>query len=673
MKKLYLSLATIIIALFAQGQVYLYQGFGSGYWPPEGWTPLPLGSQWSLSPTDHAGGLLPEARFEGFDYIGTVRLISPYIDMTAADTAILSFRYFSEGDTFTVPQFGVSTRRTGGNDWNDVWETTLHNLADAREFEVLITGTDLGNPNFQFSFFLNGNMNNLGNFYLDNIKLYFPTSTDGKLDEIQIPGQVELPVPIVVKILNLGNTTINQLGLSYLTNVGIQQDSIVTGLDLGLFDSFTFQFNRWWVSPFGDYDLKVWISSVNGQEDPNHPNDTLVKAIRYQRFRPLRIPCFEEFTSSIDESSVWFGHMFYDWCQNHPIQVAINYALNLPGEGDLYYIPDNDTRRAYYGLEYVPRTFCNGKMATNIDTLDIQLAYDTAMQLTSSFEILSSYKLIGDSIVITTNIFPHESIAGTSVHTIVKEKTTTGNNGDVPGVFHNNVMKMFPEGGYGEPVNFSNGIPYTLNFSADLGDTHIEELGDIAVAVIIQQDSDKKILQSAYAIKDAVYHSEDRLSMILLDGVPLDGFDADTYYYDVALPPGTVEPPVALGTTMQSNAFMLINQAFDMPGFAIIDVYPESLGSIKRYIVSFNFETIIDNPELNGIGIYPNPVVDGKLFISGIDITNVKLYSLEGKLILNTDKYDQKTIDLSRVKRGVYILRLTNTKGVPIRRKIVVL
>ncbi len=673
MKKLYFTLATIVIAVFAQGQVYLYQGFGSGYWPPEGWTPLPLNSQWSLSPTDHAGGLLPEARFEGFDYTGTVRLLSPYIDMTGADTAILSFRYFTEADLTGTPSLGVSTR-SGNGIWSNSWETTIKNLVDPREFEVLITGENLGNPDFQFSFFLNGDMNRLHNFYLDNIKLYFPTSTDGKLDEILTPYEVELPVPVIARIINLGNTTINQVSVGFLTNMGIRHDSLITGLNLGLYDSFTFQFNRWWISPIGDYDLKVWISSVNGAEDPYHPNDTLVKTIRYQRFRPMRMPCFEEFFTADFADSHYFDIIFHEWSQNHPWETAITYAVDYNGYIDLYAIPDNDIRMEYYGIDYIPRTFCNGTMAAIIDTNDIQLAYDAAIKLTSSFEILSTYRLIGDSVIITTNIFPHESISGTSVHTILKEKTTTGNiGGSGFEHYYNIVMKMFPDGGYGQPVNFSNGIPFTQNFSANLSDTHIEELGDLEIAVFIQLDSNKEILQSAYAIKDAVYNTEDRLSMITLDGVPLEGFDPDIFTYDVALPQGTVEPPVALGITMQDSAFMLIAQAFEMPGYAVIDVYPESLGSIKRYIVYFNFITDINSPQVKPIGIFPNPVTDGKLFITGITSPSIKLYSIDGKLLLNFDKINDNKIDLSGLKSGVYILRLTDEEGIISMKKIVVM
>ncbi len=118
MKKLYLSLVMLFLCILAQGQNYLCEGFGSGYWPPEGWTPLPLGPQWSLSQTDNAGGVLPEARLQGFSYTGTVRLMSPLVDMTGVDTVILSFRYFPQINDSAAPLLGVSTR-SGGGDWND--------------------------------------------------------------------------------------------------------------------------------------------------------------------------------------------------------------------------------------------------------------------------------------------------------------------------------------------------------------------------------------------------------------------------------------------------------------------------------------------------------------------------------------------------------------------------
>ncbi len=670
MKKFCFVIA-IFIGILAQGQTYLYTGFASGYWPPEGWTPLPLGPQWSLSQTDHAGGLLPEARFEGFDYTGIARFISPLIDMTGADTAILSFRYFPEVDMTDAPVLGVSTR-SGGGTWNNVWETLLINRNEPRQFEVLITGEDIGNPEFQISFFLNGDFNKLQNFYLDDIRLYYPATTDGKLDEILTPSDIDLPAPVVASVINLGNTTITEVGVVWLSNLGIKHDSLFTGLNLGMCETFTFEFNRWWVSDFGKNNLKMWIYSVNGGVDPYHPNDTLIKSINYMIPLPARLPCFEEFTNSNSFDCGLIDNRFVPWCENHPVETVLRYPTNANGYIDPYFTPEIDERRNYYSVEYLPRTFCNGKLATLIDTNEIQIAYDSALKLSSNFDILSTFTLVTDTIQVNTNIFPHESLFGSKVYTVVLEKTTTGNTGQ-NGIteFHNVVMKIFPDGD-GESTDFFGGIPVNQSYWVDLDSTFVEDSTDLMVAVFIQSDSTKEILQSAYGMEDIAYSSENRLSMIYLDGMPLNGFNPDTYVYDVELLSNSVESPVVTGTTMQDSAWMIISQAFELPGSAVIDVYPESLAGLKRYIVNFSLIMNINDPGTPTVMVYPNPVSE-KLFISGIENARVKLYSIDGKIILEEERCFENTIDLSGVQMGIYILNLTDKEGNIVMKKIVVM
>jgi hypothetical protein len=669
MKKIYFFFAILSSCFLVQGQPYLFEGFGSGTWPPAGWTPLPLGPQWSLSQTSNAGGISPEARLQGFSYTGTVRLMSPLIDLTGADTVILSFRYFAEINDTAAPLFGVSTR-TGGNPWDIVWETTLINRNEPREFEVLFIGNNMGHPDFQFSFFLEGDMTMLFNLYLDNIRIYYPTATDGKLDEILTPAHVEGPVPVDAKVLNLGNTTISEVMVSWLTNTGVRHDSLFTGLNLRLYESFTFQFDRWWVSPFGDYDLKMWISSVNGQPDPSHPNDTLVKLINYSLPpRPMRIPCLETFTAAWCQPCAIWAESYDPWCEDHPYNVVIKYQMG----DDPYATPEGYVRLDYYDLDAIPYTYCNGKLACNVDTNKLDTAYFPACKLHSDFIINSSFTLDESVITITNNIFPYITTTGTRVQTIVIEKTTYDNvmgNGQTE--FHNVEMEMFPGSGEGEIVNFYSNLPYSHAYTADLDTTHVEELDDLLVAVFIQQDSNREILQSAYSLEDGVYSAEDRLSMITLDGVPLAGFNPDVYTYDVEIPQSAVESPVVCGIPVNEKEMVLTQQAFDIVGPAVIDVYPESRGSMARYIVNFSFATDIGDHKPAAMTVFPNPV-DGKLFLAGINIAKAKLYSLDGKLLLNTEKISDNFIDLSGMKKGIYLLNLINEDGTLIVKKIIVM
>jgi hypothetical protein len=670
MKKPIFILALITVSVVATGQIYLYQGFGSGYWPPSGWTTLPP-TAWSMSQTNHAGGISPEAHLQTFDYNGTVRLMTPYINTTGADTAVLSFRYFDEIGEGEAPVIGAAARSGSGN-WNIIWEAELTQLIDPRQFEILIAGNGFGNADFQLSFFLEGDMNNLFNFYLDDVELYYPDQADGKLDLIMTPYFVDMPEPVVLQIINIGNTTINSLGLAYETTLGFVHDTVFPNLNVQFCQRDTFQFNRWWTSPFGDYVLKAWITSVNGQEDPFHPNDTLRKVIAYNRLYPPRLPCFESFLSSPFADCAWFDHCFASWRGNHPNNTAIDYTMSWNNYIDLYFIPDDQVRMDYYNLSYVPRTFCNGVYTTNIDTLEIQASYDMARKLKSPVEILSSYSMIGDSIIINTSFFPHESISGTRIQTVVIEKTTTGNSGEIGTLMHNTVMKMFPDGGYGDLHDLYNGIPYNQYFTANLSDTHIEDFSDLEVVIFVQQDSNREILQSAYAVKDAVYNTEDRLSMITLNNVPMEGFSPDVFTYYVSIPQGTVEPPVVNATPMYANGFVLIGQTLDIPGYAILDSYPESISSSKRYIIYFNYTTSVENLDLPSIRIYPNPVVNGKLFVEGCKEVSFRLYSIDGKLIMRSDKWNGDFIDVSGVQDGIYVLNLVDGNGRVENKKIVI-
>lgn len=68
--------------------------------------------------------------------------------------------------------------------------------------------------------------------------------------------------------------------------------------------------------------------------------------------------------------------------------------------------------------------------------------------------------------------------------------------------------------------------------------------------VIIQNTSTKEIFQSDYGYDGIVYLDESRLEKIYLDGVPLEGFDPDTYTYELALPQGAIEEPVITADPM---------------------------------------------------------------------------------------------------------------------------
>ena len=77
--------------------------------------------------------------------------------------------------------------------------------------------------------------------------------------------------------------------------------------------------------------------------------------------------------------------------------------------------------------------------------------------------------------------------------------------------------------------------------------------------------------------------------------------------------------------------------------------------------------------EDNNINVFPNPVID-ELNISvadNHDFYKIKLFSVEGKLIRETEFYNTTKIQLSDLRRGVYLVELENQKGIKTTKKII--
>jgi hypothetical protein len=76
------------------------------------------------------------------------------------------------------------------------------------------------------------------------------------------------------------------------------------------------------------------------------------------------------------------------------------------------------------------------------------------------------------------------------------------------------------------------------------------------------------------------------LSNLLADGLPIDGFAADKYSYEIVLPAGTVDIPVITASANHAGASVQIIQATEIPGDAIIEVTAENGFTVLTYTVT---------------------------------------------------------------------------------------
>lgn len=303
MKKVYVFFVALCYALVSNGQVYLTEDFSSGTMPPTGWSLDGAAAQWSNSGSNNAGGTAPEAKFTYVNQNTTSRLISPVVDMTGISSATLSFKYYYDWYA-NGPTIGVAKRFGTSGAWNVVWETTPTGNQGPKTQIVELTG--IGQSDFQFCFYISGNLYNVDYWFIDNVKLFTPLALDAAMASIVVPKYVEdgASFDLTGKISNEGSTPLTSFDVVYTLDNGAPQTMAVTGVNIPLGGDHAFTHNVPVVlSGLGSHLVKAWVANPNNGTDLNNANDTLSAYSSAVTFVPEKKVLAEEATGT------WCG-----WC-----------------------------------------------------------------------------------------------------------------------------------------------------------------------------------------------------------------------------------------------------------------------------------------------------------------------------------------------------------------------
>jgi pectate lyase len=77
--------------------------------------------------------------------------------------------------------------------------------------------------------------------------------------------------------------------------------------------------------------------------------------------------------------------------------------------------------------------------------------------------------------------------------------------------------------------------------------------------------------------------------------------------------------------------------------------------------VAYN-STALVNPEVSDVKMYPNPVINSLVISSVAGVEKLEIYSLTGVLVLHNEGF-VKTIDMSRLSKGSYVVKAYTTQG----------
>ncbi len=695
MKKTLLSLLVLIVSAGLNAQVLLQQDFSAGVWPPSGWMVFGNQSNWAISQSNNAGGVISEGRTKSIPaFNGTMRFISPASNTSGLSQVIIQFKHmFDHVDGNSVAfTLSVATRASSSGAWHEVWTKAATTDISAETVTILVNNTDVGSGAFQFCLVVTGSSQSFKDWFFDDITLLDPLTNDAGMASIGVPIMFVGNQAVSGKLVNVGETAINSIKVKWSLNEGDIHTTAYTGLNIATGSEFAYSCTDSIIAVPGVYNLKVWVSELNGSTTPddNPANDFMIRSISVPDHLVYRRPMFEEFTSSTCSPCASFNNStFNPFIAAHGEEITlVKYQMNWPGSGDPYYTAEGGVRRSYYGVNAVPDLYVDGKVCGTNSTA-VNNAFNTSKATMCYLEVQSQHEIQGNNVIIDCNILPYANYSGVTVQIAVLERKTTQNattNGETE--FHNVMMKMVPDAS-GTMVSLIANQPYNLNYTVDMTGTNVEEMSDLMVVVFLQA-SNKEILNSDYMPETGSMI----ISMIPADGssnVAVNTPMVITYHQPVRMKDGsaitssnlasvlTLKENNAMGTnasfTATINAAKTVitvtpdqNLKYSQQYYLKVDSLENNLG-VNTFAKSSTFTTELSTvnlkePKISSILIYPNPASD-RIYIKSNEIAKInriEMLNTIGKTVRVIENpvstSNEVTLKVADLPSGIYFVRV---------------
>ena len=697
MKKVLLVIAVLLVSAGMNAQILLQQDFSSGQWPPEGWVTFPAASaNFALSQSNNAGGVVPEGIVKNVPSFSnaTLRLISPVVNTTGISRGVIQFKHMfdhTDGSTAAV-DLSIATRASSSAAWNVVWTKAATTDIAAETVTALANSADIGSATFQFCLVLKGHTNNFKNWYFDDIIFFDPVANDAGMASINVPIMFVGNKAVSGQVVNVGENPINSVNVNWSLSGGDVHTTNFADIDINTAGVYSFTCTDSIIGVPGVYDLKVWVSNMNGivTADDNPANDTMVKNISIPEHLAYRRPMFEEFTSSTCAPCASFNNsVFNPFIATHGEEITlVKYQMNWPGSGDPYYTAEGGVRRGYYGVSGVPDLYVDGKTCGTSATA-VNNAFNTSKATITYLDIESQHEIQGNNVIIDCNILPYANYSNVTIQIAVIEKVTTENattNGETE--FHHVMMKMVPDA-VGSLVSLGANQPYNMKYTVDMSGTFVEDMTDLMVVIFVQA-SNKEILNSNYSVETGSMI----VSMTPLDGstnIDVNAPMVITFHQPVRMADGSAlnDNNVYSVLTLKEN-----NANGDMAGFSasvnsaktVITVTPDpSLKYSQQYYLNIDelennvgvntiaqsttftteLSTVnLNNPKASAIYIYPNPASE-RIYIKSDEISKISRVELLNtigrtvRVIENpVNNVNEISLKVSDLPSGIYFVRV---------------
>lgn len=499
MKKTLLFIVEILISVsvFAQTRTAFVNEHFNGTTMPAGWSISGSGtSNWSISTTNNAGGDANELHLAWSpQFNGTSRVVMPAVDLTGVSSVTISFKHALQNYSGSHT-LGFATSSDGGTTWNVAWQSS-YSTSNSWSVSESVTTSDMGNSSVMFCLFYTGNSYNINDWFFDDIEIFTMENLDLSLKSIDLNSTMEAgSTDITFTVQSKGVETINQFKMSYQINDETAVEEVFDAT-LASLQSQQFTFTTPATLLPGSYELNVSIMEVNGVDDDDPNNNTLLKEFGVALGSTQRIPMIEHFSSSTCGPCVSVNTQMLNLTNNNPGKFTYTkYQMNWPGNGDPYYTAEGGTRRAYYNVSAVPQCFLDGQdqgyaavQQTVLDNHYNDLAFA---------DVRGSFNVSGNTITVKVDFMSFFDNNTARAFVSVNEREThnnVGGNGETS--FHHVFMK-FLTNATGNTVNIEAGNYQHFEFTQDMSGTHVEEMADLEVSAWLQDYNSKEMLNSHF-------------------------------------------------------------------------------------------------------------------------------------------------------------------------------
>ncbi|MCH8902392.1 MAG: Omp28-related outer membrane protein [Bacteroidetes bacterium] len=566
MKKLSLTLLVILFAVGGYAQVTVYSSSTGTDWPynlAEGtttsvmanpandvlssWQTLPF--TWTFYGNQVTGYFVSDNGYITFDSTATTSLsvndtlpsvnapdnaiLAFWDDMELIDTTagtsdvIKSWTYGDNGNRVHVIQWHSITKLGGTNsDWIYIaillYECggfdIVHAWTEASGLTATVgtqldstTGTFLpGSPTLDFPSTTQFNTDDVVYHFYDNT---FPTY-DASLLFLDIWDYTDVSTAADVSgiIMNRGSATITSFKLWYQVDTNTAVSATVSAnVSSGAIYSFN-KTNLIAIATPGTYNVKVWVSDINGQTDEVSCNDDKTESLLvYGDLSHDRMILIEEATQWNCNPCASQNPAFNALLSANPANTAsIKYHGWWPGADDdamhLFNTTDNDARINYYSINGVPTAVMDGKyiLGASYDGAPANLTQqmlDDQNRFPSLFDITINETTQGtNSVTIEATITPKADLASGNLvaHIVIIEElisysTAPGTNFETD--FPHPMRYMLPDNAGTPLTSIVNGVDIVISETYTVDPAF--DVSELRAVVFIQDNSTLDVLQAA--------------------------------------------------------------------------------------------------------------------------------------------------------------------------------